>query len=217
MQHNVVFVVLFERECFSITMKTLRNRCIIGGMIGAVVVLGVTLSYGFGGMPDTEIAPPAYFDEIYVPMSSVNPQRIEIPSVHISTNVQHVGINEKGAIASPSNFTDAGWYKYSAQPGAQGTSIIVGHVDNALGLAGVFRSLKDVAIGDAIIITDQENASINFVVTGSKEVPYTAELNELVDFDTNTPMLTLITCSGAWIKDQQTYSYRTAIFATLKN
>ncbi len=60
------------------------------------------------------------------------PRRLRIPSLTIDAFVRHVGINEKGNMATPGNFTDTGWYKYGTVPGFVGSAVIDGHVDNAL-------------------------------------------------------------------------------------
>ena len=46
----------------------------------------------------------------------------------------------------------AGWYDRSVMPGAKGTSVILGHVDDYAG-PSVFYNIKNLHKGDAIDVT----------------------------------------------------------------
>jgi len=62
------------------------------------------------------------------------------------------GFNSKENIGTPNNFTDVAWYSAGVVPGEVGSTIIVGHVDNGLGMAGVFIHLADIEMGDQVTI-----------------------------------------------------------------
>ncbi len=142
------------------------------------------------------------------------PLRLIIPSLRINTYVQQVGTRVNGAMASPSNFTDVAWYRYGVVPGQPGSAVIAGHLDNALSLPGVFKKLDKLKKGDDIFIETEGTTLIHFVVKGADYYPYTA-FPESVFKENGEPLLSLVTCSGKWLKDKGTYSERLVVTAEL--
>jgi LPXTG-site transpeptidase (sortase) family protein len=141
------------------------------------------------------------------------PARLGIPSLNVNAAIQYVGVNTKGNMANPTNFTDVGWYKYGTVPGYTGSAVIDGHVDNGLALAGVFKHLSDLKVGDDISILTKSGETIHFVATdltwyGYKSVPTDLLFNERDD-----RYLKLITCNGKWVKGDQTYDQRLVVTA----
>lgn len=166
--------------------------------------------------PDTEVpAPPqaqvAGAEEIAIQVS--NPVRLRIPAIDIDAAVQHVGVNDKGNMANPSNFKDVGWYKYGPQPGASGSSVIAGHLDNGLGRPAVFKRLDELKAGDEIAV-EAENGSVQrFKITGARTYSYTDVPVEVIFNPSGSPRLNLITCVGNWIATEKTYDARLIVFA----
>ncbi len=143
------------------------------------------------------------------------PSRLSIPTLNIDTHVQRVGITALGAIGSPNNFKDVGWYDRGTIPGEVGGAVIDGHVDNALALAGVFKHLKEIKKDDHIFITTMGGKKLDFIVTDVidydyKEVP-------LADFLATKDLarLWIITCGGNWIGEKRTYDKRLVVSAVL--
>lgn len=142
------------------------------------------------------------------------PVTLYIPSLKINAKIQQVGLNSKGAIGAPDNFTDVVWYKYGPAPGQPGSAIIDGHVDNGLGLAGVFKHLSSIATGSEMAVTTSLGTTLVFKVTainvyGYQQVPMATILNS------STPTLDLITCDGTWVGNQRTYNERLVVTAKL--
>ena len=165
--------------------------------------------------PDTEVSAPEAFvvqaDEIAFPVS--NPVRIQIPAIGVDTAVQHVGVNDKGNMANPSNFKDVGWYKYGPQPGASGSAVIAGHLDNGLGLPAVFKQLDRLKAGDEITVEAEDGSLRRFKVTGSQTYPYDDVPTEVIFNPSGSVRLNLITCAGNWITKEKTYDARLIVFA----
>ena len=69
--------------------------------------------------------------------------RIVIPSLHVDASVMLLGQAADGSIQVPplANHNLAGWYDRSVEPGQDGTSIILGHVDSYTG-PSVFYDLR---------------------------------------------------------------------------
>ena len=61
-------------------------------------------------------------------------------------------------MGTPSTFYTVAWYSAGPKPGEPGNTVIDGHVNNALGLSGVFEHLGDVQIGDTIEVAGARRA-----------------------------------------------------------
>lgn len=143
------------------------------------------------------------------------PSRLLIPKIGVDAKVQHVGLTAKGAMGIPSNFTDVAWYKYGPVPGEKGSAVIDGHVDNGLGLNGVFKHLSDVEVGDDMYIVDSNGTKIHFKVTDISSYPYNDAPTEEIFGKTDKAIVRLITCEGHWVKEAKTYDTRLVVSAEL--
>lgn len=149
------------------------------------------------------------------PLSRQNPQRLIIPALNISANIQHVGVAKSGNMAVPNNYTDVGWYRYGPTPGEAGSAVMDGHVDNGLALAGVFKHLSDVKVGDDIYVDTEAGKRIRFVVSAVNIYDYkNVPVKDIFSTD-GVPRLSLITCNGAWIQSERTYNERIVVTAIL--
>jgi len=143
------------------------------------------------------------------------PARLLIPSIGVDAKVQLVGVNAKGNMGVPSNFTDVAWYRYGTAPGQLGSAVIDGHVDNGLALAGVFKHLSDAKLGDDIQVVTKEGSTLHFTVDEIETYPLDAVPLDKVFNRKDTARLTLITCTGSWVKNQKTYDTRLVVYAHL--
>lgn len=143
------------------------------------------------------------------------PARLLIPSLAVDAEVQHVGVTENGNMATPSNFKDVGWYKHGVTPGGSGSAVIAGHVDNGLGLAGVFNNLADLEEGDDIYVRRPDGSEVHFVVTGKRAYPYDDVPVDVLFNPVGSVRLNLITCDGEWLAEDKTYDQRLVVFAKL--
>lgn len=151
-----------------------------------------------------------------VPSNPKHPARLQIPSIGVSAKVQAVGIDPKGNIAAPVGFTDAGWYKYGVVPGAVGTAIFDGHVDNGLFRSGVFKRLDKTAVGDRVTVISKEGKSVVYVVSHIEFYNYKEVPMEDIVHQKDIAQLVLITCAGKWIPAEKTYDQRLIVYATLE-
>lgn len=179
----------------------------------AVAIFTTTMVRALFYSPDTEIAVPP--DEVVASNPQHHPVRLIIPSLEIDAAVQDVGVNESGNMGVPSNFTDVAWYRYGVVPGGAGSSVIAGHVDNGLGLAGVFKRLDELEIGDEIVVERRDGTRRTFIVTGKRSYPYDAVPTEIIFNPSGSARLNLITCGGSWIKSAKTYDQRLVVFTKL--
>ncbi len=145
-----------------------------------------------------------------------NPVHLAIPSLKIDADVQYVGVNAKGHMGVPNNFTDVAWYQDGTVPGQVGSAVIDGHVDNGLGLDGVFKHLANIKIGESVFVTTKEGRTLRFIVSDTREYAYDAVPNEVVFNQADIVRLNLITCEGAWVAGKKTYDRRLVVYTTLQ-
>lgn len=185
--------------------------------LGACFVFGFTLVHALYFAPEPEV--PLAIATSSIPAAQVDPReypdRFEVPSLSIDTHVQHVGVTAAGNMGVPNNFTDVGWYKYGVVPGYRGSAVIDGHVDNGLALAGVFKHLGDIKVGDDIYVTSKEGTRLHFRVQEVQSYDYKSVPLEKVFSRTDRARLNLITCEGNWVKAEKTYDKRLVVYTVL--
>ncbi len=135
------------------------------------------------------------------PLPHSAPRRITVPSLRLDAPVTRVGLDGDGWVEPPP-LTDsnlAGWYVGAAAPGGRGTSVIVGHVDNAAGPA-VFYLLGSLKPGSRIEILRGDGATAVFTVYGVEMYGKKDFPADRVYRDGPDPELRLITCGGGYTK-----------------
>lgn len=147
------------------------------------------------------------------------PIKIEIPSVKISATVKTVGTTSSGNMAVPVNFSDVGWYKYGALPGAVGNTIIAGHYESAVNKSGFvkggpFQNLSKIKIGDNIYVIGENGKKLHYKVSSKKIYGKDDNTNEIFS-QKGESKLVLITCNGTWLPNQKTFSQRLVVDAVL--
>lgn len=200
-------------------------------VLSAGLAVGVFYRASYGS-PSIEIYPPAQAAE-QVSTSTVTavapptstpasaepgsyPVRLEIPTLGIDARVQRTGLKANGAMGTPTNFTDVAWYEPGTVPGQQGSAVIDGHVDNGLGLDGVFKRLSSIRVGDTVSVTDRDGTILNFIVTSIDYYDYQAAPVRLIFGEQGAARLRLITCEGDWVPGAKTYDRRLVVTAVLQ-
>jgi LPXTG-site transpeptidase (sortase) family protein len=140
------------------------------------------------------------------------PWTIKIPSIGVATDVMPLGGPRAPAGLDGLSLpvpplvkadSDAGWYKFTAVPGAAGNAVVVGHVDTYVGPA-VFYNLYQLRPGDPVYV-DANGVRRQFDVTSVRELPKPDFPVNQVFGGTARHMLWLITCGGAF--DDKTGHY----------
>lgn len=193
-------------------------------MVAAAVVFISTAVQGLWYAPDQQQSPDsAVTAPASAPAQSADaatvadpPARLIIPSLNINAAAQATGVNAKGNMVAPSNFTDVAWYKYGPAPGQAGGAVIAGHVDNGLALAGVFKHLQDIALGSDIYVTTKQGRKLHFLVADVRSYPYDEVPTQLLFAPGGDARLNLITCDGTWLPTQKTYDHRLVVSAQLQ-
>jgi LPXTG-site transpeptidase (sortase) family protein len=138
------------------------------------------------------------------------PVRLKIPSINVDTAIEYVGVTPKGAMATPSNIANVGWFDLGPRPGEMGNAVIAGHFDGENGEAGVFANLGKLKTGDKLYVEDSKGIATTFIVSGSHA--YNPGYADAVFSGTNSAHLNLITCNGAWDEAKQSFSKRLVVF-----
>jgi sortase (surface protein transpeptidase) len=93
--------------------------------------------------------------------------------------------------------------------------VIAGHVDNGLGLAGVFKNLGSLREGDAVFVERRDGTQVAFIVAGTRSYHYQDAPTEIIFNPSGSVRLNLITCEGRWIQADRTYDERLVVFTRL--
>ena len=129
-----------------------------------------------------------------------------------------MGLTREGALDTPRNIFDVGWYEQSGKPGQGGTLVIDGH-NGGPHVRGVFKNLPSLASGDVILITRGDNVVYKYVVADSVEVSL-SDADAYMAKAMQSPVsgkesVTLISCTGEWSQQRGTYLSRQFVRAVL--
>ncbi len=146
--------------------------------------------------------------------AAATPVRIEVPAVHLDVPVTAVGTDREGALAVPTDFGQAGWWRSGPVPGNVGPAVIVGHYDSKTG-PGAFYPLGLVGKNARITVTRSDRRTLSFVVDRIDEVRKNTFPTRAVYGPTPDAQLRLITCAGDFNRATGHYESNLIIFAHL--
>src|SRR5579872_434004 len=151
------------------------------------------------------------------PQRAANPVRLLIPSIGVNALIENVGVTSNGDLAVPEQhpWDDVGWYASGPRPGERGSAVIDGHLDRTGGGPAVFWYLRNMHVGDAVMVIDASGKTSTFHV---REIgfypPLDAPIQQIFGNDTSN-YLNLITCAGDWIPSQHQTNLRLVVYTTL--
>ncbi len=143
------------------------------------------------------------------------PARISVAAIGVKAEIEPVGKKPDGSMATPSALQRVAWYAPGSRPGSKGNAVFAGHVNNALGLPGVFKELKKLVAGDTVIMESTDGRSLTYVVEEvNRYLTDEAPLEAI--FSTSGPSrIILITCEGEWDEETRSFDKRLVITARL--
>jgi LPXTG-site transpeptidase (sortase) family protein len=147
---------------------------------------------------------------VAAPLPASSPMTIEIPAIKVDAPVTRLDLNPNGTVQVPplSDHNLAGWYDRSVMPGAEGTSVILGHVDDYAG-PSVFYNIKNLRQGDVIYVSRAAGGTAEFAVDGVQKAAKTNFPTSDVYGNVPYPALRLVTCGGPF--DAKTGQYLDSI------
>ena len=151
---------------------------------GPVPSSGATIPVTSGRLEDLEGEP------------APQPVRLRIAALGIDAPIQAVGVRG-GEMEVPPRAGTVGWYRFGASPGQQGSAVLAAHVSWG-GERGAFYRLRDLPPGAAIEVTFEDGSVRRF--RSAALTSYDKEglpVEEIFRRD-GDPVLTLITCGGAF-------------------
>jgi len=149
--------------------------------------------------------------------SALNPVRLIIPAVTINAPVEWVGTQPNADLATPtqSPWQDVGWYNLGPHPGERGSAVIDGHLDRPGGLPAVFWRLRDLHVGDEVLVKNTSGKTLRFQVTRIELYPPQDAPIQDIFGNWGGTYLNLITCAGDWIPSQHQTNLRLVVYTSL--
>src|SRR6266487_5217651 len=153
------------------------------------------------------------------PMASPVPPpfvRLLIPAIGVNAPVESIGVRPDGTMETPAQrpWNDVGWYNSGPRPGERGSAVIAGHLDRPGGNPAVFWRLRDLRIGDSVLVVDASGKTLRFHVT--RIMFYQPQDAPVQDIFGNTAgsFLNLTTCAGDWIPTQHQTALRLVVYTS---
>ncbi|MFE7516882.1 class F sortase [Streptomyces sp. NPDC057540] len=149
------------------------------------------------------------------PLPFAPASRIKIPAIQVAAPVMDVGLDADDWVAAPppEDPNLAGWYQNGIAPGQRGTSVIVGHVDNAKGPA-VFYGLGSLQKGQHIEVERYDGRVAVFEIYGIEVYAKDNFPGVQVYADNGEPELRVITCGGGYTR-QRGYDGNVVVYARM--
>ncbi|MCP3856471.1 MAG: class F sortase [Actinomycetia bacterium] len=156
--------------------------------------------------------PPQPSDNTLTTGEQAVPLGVRIPGIDVDASIIELGLNGDGSLEVPSDYGLTGWYTGRAVPGDIGPSVVVGHVDSTTGPA-VFNRLPRLEVGDLIEIDRSDGLVAHFRVSEITLVQKDQFPTAAVYGATEVPALRLITCGGAFDREERSYGANHIVYA----
>jgi sortase (surface protein transpeptidase) len=153
---------------------------------------------------------------VAAPLATSAPMTIAIPAVGVKAPVTRLDLNADGTVQVPplDNHNLAGWYDRSVTPGANGTSVILGHVDDYAG-PSVFYNIKNLRKGAEVDVVRADGRTAVFTVDGVQKAAKTSFPASDVYGNAPYPALRLVTCGGPFDAKAGEYLDSIVVYAHL--
>ncbi|HUG85568.1 MAG TPA: class F sortase [Euzebya sp.] len=178
------------------------------GTVGPVVVPTIA--------PTATTAPDPHATAVPAEPAVADPTAIDIEAINVHSTLQHLGRTAQTTLEVPTGprYDEAAWYDGSAAPGADGTAVILGHVDSVEDGPSVFYDLGRLRPGDEISVGRADGSVVVFTVDGVRRYPKDEFPSLVVYGDADHPALRLITCGGAFDQSTGHYEDNIVVFAS---
>src|SRR3989440_7911942 len=142
--------------------------------------------------------------------------RLLIPAIGVNAPIESVGVRPDGTMETPAQrpWNDVGWYNSGPRPGERGSAVIAGHLDRPGGNPAVFWRLRDLRVGDSVLVVDASGKALRFHVT--RFIFFQPQDAPVQDIFGNTAgsFLNLTTCAGDWIPTQHQTALRLVVYTS---
>ena len=172
-----------------------------------VLTLMVSLALTVAGWslvpPTATLAPPPFV-------------RLLIPAIGVNAPIESVGVRPDGAMETPGQrpWNDVGWYRAGPRPGERGSAVIAGHLDRPGGNPAVFWRLRELRVGESVLVVDAHGKTLRFQVTALMFYPPQVAPLQNIFGNTGGTFLNLTTCAGDWIPTQHQTALRLVVYTS---
>jgi sortase (surface protein transpeptidase) len=165
------------------------------------------------GTPPSTVRPSAASISNYAVGPNM-PRYLNIPKYNVHARVLSLGILTSGALATPNNVYDTGWYNQSSLPGQPGAMLFDGHVSSWT-TNGVFYHLKDLVGGDVVQVVRGDGTTFDYKVVKNHFFDHNDVdmKSSVLPVYADKPGLNLITCSGDVIRGTNEFQKRVIVYA----
>jgi hypothetical protein len=171
-----------------------------------------TLSSSGIAIPDVVVRS-ARLRDYRPPPHGARPVGVTIDSIGVRATVVPVGVQERSkTVEVPTDVRTVGWYRFGPAPGANGSAVLIGHVDSRVLGPGAFFRLRELAPGDLLTMLFANGSRSSFEVVARRFYPKD-KLPGSVFQRSGGPMLTLVTCGGAFDQATGSYADNVVVFA----
>lgn len=141
------------------------------------------------------------------------PRALYIDKLSIAARLMPMGENSDGSVQSPVNIFDAGWYTDSVKPGDIGAMFVDAHASGTT-RQGLFAYLDTLSKGDTLQVEKGNGKRLTYRVVYTETVALEdVDMKKaLLPYGNTLRGLNLMTCSGAWVQDKQTYDHRVIVY-----
>ncbi|MFE1444453.1 class F sortase [Streptomyces sp. NPDC058739] len=149
-----------------------------------------------------------------VPAQVAQPRTLSLPRLGVTAPVDPVAVSDDGQVEVPDDPRRVGWYRFSPPPGSkQGSAVLVGHVDSDGRGLGVLVALNDVRSGDQVLVERADGSTVEYRVTARRAIDKSALAGSGAFQREGPAVLTLITCTGAYLPDAGGYQQNLVVTA----
>ncbi|MGY1773758.1 class F sortase [Blastococcus sp. SYSU D00813] len=141
------------------------------------------------------------------------PVRLAVPALGVDVPLDPVGVAADGQMELPADVDRVGWYRYGPVPGAPGSAVLAGHVDDAEQGLGALAPLREAEPGDEVLVTDATGTTSRWRIVArelitKQELP----LGQLFARE-GAPRLVVVTCGGPFLPEYRSYRDNVVVVA----
>jgi len=144
-----------------------------------------------------------------------DPVAVSIPRIGVQSRLVDLGLEADGAMETPQDPADPGWFSRGPAPGALGPAVIAGHV-TWNGAPAVFHRLGTMRRGDQVTVTRTDGKTAVFTVTRVARFSKSRFPTRAVYGPIDHAGLRLITCGGTYDAARHSYLDNVVVFARLE-
>ena len=143
------------------------------------------------------------------------PKYISIPKIGVNNaRIEKVGLQNNSKVGTPKNLNNVAWYTGSVKPGEKGAMFMNAHI-NDVGAGGIFNNLKNVSVGDKVVVERGDGTKFNYKVVHTETLPTSSvSMSKAMSVrNKKEEGVNLMTCAGTYNFSTRSYSHRVIVYA----